>query len=473
MKRLSRALVWLAVSLPGVALALGPHEILLLSNGNSPDSVMVAKEFAKLRQVPEINVVRLNLPVPAAGQPAEVTPDDFTRLIWSPASRAAQERGIENQILAWIYSTDFPVAVKTSPELSIQGLTFLRNRQPDPAGVGQGTIASELFAGPDRTGATAAHLTRTLDVARDWLGQEMPLPSMMLGFTTGPTGNKKETVVQCLKKGRASDSTFPRGVIRFVTSGDIRSTCREWQFFGARQELLGMGIRAEVVDALPSGASDILGVMMGTANLPGALGRGYLPGCMAEHLTSAGAVFHSPDQSKLTAWIEAGATASSGAVSEPFSIWEKFPAARFYVHYAAGSCMIESFYQSIRCPLQILLVGDPLASPWAPKAELAIRSLERAKEGDPLRVRCDIAAEPAACFGRVVFLVDGKPVDEKAGIVSGAGGRPLDFEVKPRALAKGSHTLRVIAYRTGWLRSQVFAEKDFEVGPDGKAALKP
>ena len=41
--------------------ALAPHQVLLLVNENSPDSVRVANHYTHLRGIPQINVVRLDL----------------------------------------------------------------------------------------------------------------------------------------------------------------------------------------------------------------------------------------------------------------------------------------------------------------------------------------------------------------------------------------------------------------------------
>ena len=111
-------------------LALGPHEVLVLVNDRSADSAEIAGEYVKLRNIPEGNVVRLRLPGSNAVPPLEITPDEFTKFIWEPAVRAVKERGIGDQILTWVYSVDFPTTIKFDPELSIMGLTFLRNRYP-------------------------------------------------------------------------------------------------------------------------------------------------------------------------------------------------------------------------------------------------------------------------------------------------------------------------------------------------------
>ncbi len=459
-------LVIFGLGMPRAGGAIGPHEVLLLVNGQSPDSAAVADAFARLRAIPTSNVVRLSLPLPEVGQPFHITPQDFTRHIWDPACRAVRERGLDEQILAWVYSTDFPVAVQTTPPMSLQGITFVRNRIPTSDVIEKARMISPLFAGPSQPSGNALS-SQSFDVARESLASDYPLPSMMLGYT-GVRGVCRDVVLRCLQRGRASDGTRPGGTVYFVTSADIRSRCRAWQFASAALELQALGVRSVITNAYPAGGTDILGVMMGTATLPFPLGQGFLPGAMAEHLTSSAAVFHEPSQSKLSAWIEAGVTASAGAVTEPYSAWEKFPAARFYAHYASGCTMIESFFQAIRCPLQILLVGDPLACPWAPPLEVTLLGLDRSGPSSPVRVTARIASGPASVLSRIVVLWNGRRVLDRRGVVSGRGHAPFTLEVFRPDLRPGPHTIRLVAYRSGMVRSQGFTERELCVESDGR-----
>jgi hypothetical protein len=175
---------------------------------------------------------------------------------------------------------------------------------------------------------------------------------------------------------------------------------------------------------------------------------------MAEHLTSLAGVFSSASQTKLTAWIGAGAAASCGTVSEPFSAWPKFPHARFFVHYAGGCTMLESFVQSVRSPLQLLLVGDPLASPWGRcgDAALTLRGVGDRTRARKVRVEALLAGRDASRYRRVTHYLDGRRVAE-GGVVW------LDLS----AVADGRHVLRSVAYATGLVRPQVFVERSFTV----------
>ncbi|MCK5676620.1 MAG: hypothetical protein KAH99_06350, partial [Verrucomicrobia bacterium] len=111
MSRILKCLVCVFVA--GAAQAQMAHEVLLLVNKNSQPSLLAANVFAVVRQIPKMNVVYLDVPASAYGGAATVTPEEFTKLIWEPANAVAKGRGIDGQILAWVYSVDFPIRVKT------------------------------------------------------------------------------------------------------------------------------------------------------------------------------------------------------------------------------------------------------------------------------------------------------------------------------------------------------------------------
>lgn len=442
------------------AAALGPHEILLLVNGNSEESMEIASRFAELRRVPENNIVRLELPADA-GYAFSMSHLDYTRLIWSPAVTAVNERGLAEQVHAWVFSTGFPVMIQGEPELSIQGITFLRNKWPeDPMQAKDGRYVSPIFAGrTDLDGS--AHYPQSFDLYHQWLMGDMPLPSMMLGYT-GPNGNTKEEILACMSRGALSDRTRPEGEIYFIDTDDIRSKCREWQFPMVQNELENMGVRCIITNELPVNQKSVMGIMMGAPGVDFSGGNEYRPGAMAEHLTSFAAVFKSKSQTKLTEWIRAGVTASAGTVTEPHDIWTKFPDARFFVYYASGCSMIESFYQAIRCPLQILLVGDPLSEPWAPNGtEFRDPDISENDSGAAASIKFSIKSDGLEYLGKMLCLVDGR--------IMKSGG---EITIRAKDYADGrEHTVTAVAFRTGLVKNQVFKTLRFRI--EGGKVLFP
>jgi len=242
-----------------------PHEVLLLVNKNSQPSLRAANTFAAARQIPKMNMVYLDIPESAYGGQATVTPEEFTKLIWEPANAVAKERGIEGRILAWVYSVDFPIRVKTDAndrkQMSVGGLTFMRNKVPGLSLVEEGKYLSKLFSGPNeriklslstlslgmhKMGlGMASKVPPEAAYLQSGLGERMPLPSMMLGYI-GENGTDIETVIATIARGTQSDYRGQRKGIYFVTGDDVRSKCREWQYAPAVAELKQRGIEAVV-----------------------------------------------------------------------------------------------------------------------------------------------------------------------------------------------------------------------------------
>ncbi len=454
-----------------------PHEVLLLVNKQSQDSLKVANTFAGLRQIPRNNIVQLDIPQSTYGGSATVTPAAFSELIWEPANAIAKERGIDSQILAWVYSVDFPIRVKTDSydrrQMSVGGMTFMRNKMPGLSLVEEGKFHSKLFAGPNQRlklnlnsmslgmqknglgmGAKVPPEAAYLQMG---LGERMPLPSMMLGYT-GEKGNDVQTVLDTLARGVQSDFHGRRDGIYFVQNGDVRSKCREYQFYPAVNELAQRRIQATVTTNFPAGAENVMGLLSGAEKIDPSSIQSFAPGAMAEHLTSWSAEFQKP-QTKMTEWLKAGATASAGAVVEPYSNPNKFPSARFFVHYAAGCTMLESFYQSIACPLQCLLLGDPLAKPYALPLSVKVLGSDAPTHDFTYiaQAQCRI---PTAQF-LYSFLIDGKEV-------RGISDDP-SLLVEISTLSDGWHELRAVARIRHLVQFGASANRSFTINRKGRS----
>ncbi len=429
--------------------ALGPHELLVLANEDSEESVDLARRYMEWRRVPDCNLVLINLSGETKG--LAISLKAFRKHILTPAKKAVAARGIDDHILAWVYSTDFPTRITTEEGVSLIGATFLKGDVPDAESILRATYASPLFAGPDRTKGTRS-ASQTFGRAARMLGNDMPIPSMMLGFT-GERGNTIEEVRAALWRGVESDATAPTGTVYLVKTGDVRSRCRDWQYGGAKREMALENVEAVVTDVFPTGKRDVLGLMTGSAVVRSEAVAGFLPGAMAEHLTSFGAAFEQAAQSKVTLWIKAGATLTAGTVVEPRAMYKKFPTARFYFYYAQGCTAIESFFLSLSSPLQILLLGDPLASPWAVDDRVRIAGMPRGPLQGSFSVSSTLdRTDPMRFYSHNLWMVDGRVIGK---------GREQTVDVSD--LDPGTHTLRVVAYSAGLVRRQIFALEGFDV----------
>ena len=453
----------LLLLLPLGAHALGPHEVLLLVNARSPRSMEIANHYAHLRRIPPANIVYLRPPDSALFPGSYITREEFAQTIWEPAQAAIRERGIGDRILAWAYSADFPVLIGGDPQVSLTGLTFVRNQLPRAEEINKGTYTSRLFAGPGpdlkRRGTPGS-----LEQYAMRLTTEMPLPGMLLAHT-GARGESTAQAVRRLESGIRLQGTPPAGQVFLLTSDDIRTQCRSWQFADTVAELNKLGQKAQMLpltNATP--ASTAWGIMAGVAELnPARLPR-LAPGSLAEHLTSFAGIFHGHTyQTKMTAWLQAGAAATAGTVTEPMSIWTKFPHARMFVHYASGCTVLEALAQSIASPLQTLAIGDPLLAPFGRPQGVTLINLRDASEN--IRGIAEFAASswagPPTGDGGLFFLVDGRSVV--------GTGQPPVARINTEEWADGWHEIRAVLYAGGAVRHQGFTTLGFTTSNRGRS----
>jgi uncharacterized protein (TIGR03790 family) len=130
--------------------------------------------------------------------------------------------------------------------------------------------------------------------------------------------------------------------------------------------LVGDRLRLEILNAdAISLKSDVMFYFTGLANVSGLETNRFLPGAVADHLTSLGGLLTDSSQMSSLRWLEAGATGSYGAVVEPCNVTAKFPNVGLMMqHYLAGETLIEAYWKSVAMPAQGIFIGEPLARPW-------------------------------------------------------------------------------------------------------------
>ncbi|MEM6980303.1 MAG: hypothetical protein AAF539_11615 [Planctomycetota bacterium] len=227
-----------------------------------------------------------------------------------------------------------------------------------------------------------------------WASNGYPVPagaggvsyllSVMLAIVH-PNGSTVDQAIEVFRRGDQSDRTYPGGAVGFAKTSDVRTKTR---FPALTETLAWLLARNRDVDIftsrLPAQSKDYVGLILGTAKFD-VSGRNWnlLPGSLADNLTSTGAVFQSTSQTKLTELLHAGAVMSSGTVTEPYSLPMKFPSPMMHPFYFEGTTAAEAFYLSTLSPYQLLIVGDPLAQPFAraPAEKVAITMDEAPDEG--------------------------------------------------------------------------------------------
>ena len=288
--------------------------------------------------------------------------------------------------------------------------------------------------------------------------------STMLAYT-GLNGNSVPEVEDYLSAAVSSDGTQPDGTVYLLENNNIRSRTRQPLFPGTLKALERREVRAEILSddqegqngILPMGKDDVIGAVVGSAKFDWqSSGSRFLPGAIAESLTSYGGEFGNPSQTKLTEFLRHGAAGSSGAVAEPFSIQAKFPVPMIHVYYADGSSLAEAFYQSIRAPYQLIIIGDPLARPYAHFARVRLMSPEPDTAWSGM-VRIQYSVTPAGDrpIGRVELWVDGRFVADAR------PGEPIAWDT--RTVDDGYHEIRLVAVEAGRMQTRSYTRYEVRV----------
>jgi hypothetical protein len=500
---LAALLFWMVCPSPAWA-GGGPQNVLLVVNPKSPESLAIANCYAALRKIPPVNVVYLSWD-PKVGT---TDVDTFRRQILVPLMEAATIAHLGRQIDYIVYSSGFPWAIRIDKDVEkfkaemdkvIREHTPSDSKPDDSKGHDDakeqhgdrhehagarfwprfltevGSLNGLTYLWEPVLDGSAGYLERHANWYARWpvsaqleksqgfsskfrfgphgdveqAGRRYML-SMVLGVSR-ERGNTLDEVTAYLRRSAAADGTFPKGTIYFVQNGDIRSRVRMREFPATVQSLKELGVAAEIVDGItPNEKSDVQGAMLGTMlfNWKGSKST-ILPGAICDHLTSFGGIMDPCDHTSMCEFLRYGAAAASGTVTEPYAIAEKFPTAAMHVHYARGCTAAESFYQSVACPYQLLIVGDPLCRPWADVPEVQVSGVQpEATVSGALRL------QPAARFAQ------GSTVDHFELLVEGlsllrcpAGGT---LELDTRQLVDGYHELRIVAVAAGPIATQGF-----------------
>jgi uncharacterized protein (TIGR03790 family) len=442
----------------------GPENVALVVNPRSWASMTVANHYIADRKIPALNVVYLDWP----GSVEITDVESFRQRMLVPIVGTLQQRHIDRQIDYIVYSSDFPYSIDVKGDIgeqqipkqftpigSITGLTFLWQQV-----VARDARYLELTANHYmRQSVTPGGVQPSIGF-RSWYGwsddgelleagERHYVLSTMLAMTSG-RGNSVPEAIRYLRRSAQADGTRPLGTVYYMQNKNVRSKARDADFSSAVEALRQLGIQATVNEGiLPRSQEDVLGAMVGTASFEWADSQStILPGAICEHFTSyGGALRESAGQTPLSEWLRHGAAGSSGAVTEPYAIEQKFPAPWLHVHYARGCTLAEAFFQSVSGPYQLLVVGDPLCRPWAhiPKVQCQGITADETVSGT-VSIEPSADTTGSAAVDRFELFIDGQRTDACA-----AGEA---FELDTTAIPDGHHELRVVAIENSSVESQ-------------------
>jgi uncharacterized protein (TIGR03790 family) len=378
--------------------SIQPSEIAVLVNDNDPQSVEVATYYQKVRNIPDRNMIHLNFDqnkiYPGFTANNGIDPAEFAAL------KAQVDAAVGPEIQAFVVSWSKPFRVA--------GFNYYSTNYSITSAFTFGIEANYLTS--NNCGATPVNR---------YYGSASTAPYTNFGIrpTMMLAGVSAASVKATIDTGLKADRNLPGGKGWFVRTGDsvrsgprlqdFQATVQNWN----RPETLSMtyldystnGGRSEIRNA-----TNILFYQTGSANVPALATNTYVPGALADHLTSSGGNLFGTEQMSALRWLEAGVTASYGTVTEPCAFAEKFPAASVLVkNYFRGNTALEAYTKSVRQPSQGIFVGDPLARPFGTRATLVdgLLSIKTSSLEPGLNYNLYSAPSAAGPFSRIATVI--------------------------------------------------------------------
>ncbi len=326
---------WIAV--PKVYGRITARELGLVINTADPASRAVGEAYIKARAIPAAQVLRLPLPVKPT-----LTPEEFGAL--DARVKAFFKPNVQALALAWTA----------------------------PYAVGCNSITSALTLGYDATACVTTcqrgKPSPYFNTATSRPFTDLKVrPSMLLAAPD------LASATALFKRGVAADRSLgwrgaPPVNAYLVHTSDAARNVR-FRLFPPAGLVARVGVDVHVLEGdAVAPAVRVLLYQTGLARVEGIGALRWVPGALADHLTSFGGQLQAPAAAQMSAldWIAAGATASYGTVSEPCNHLQKFPHPQLLLlHYVQGASALEAYWKSVAWPQQGVFIGEPLAAPFA------------------------------------------------------------------------------------------------------------
>lgn len=342
----------LTLSLPTNGLA--PADLaVVVAEGDALSEAMGAAYLAA-RGVPSANLIHVKVNTASDS----ISAADFATL--KADVDAKLPAGVQATLLAWAA----PSRVAGACSMGITSAMTLgfdtRYCNPSPASNAcASTAASPLYDSESRRPQAEVQLR----------------PSMLLGTRTLAAAQA------LINRGVAADASLPAGDGWLVRTTDADRSVR-WTDFSALPAAWGGALALNYVDNSAgvasanslSGKGNVLFYLTGLASVANLSTLQFRPGALADTLTSTGGLLPAGGgQMPITAWLDAGATASYGTVEEPCNLQQKFSRASVLIdQYWRGATAIEAYWKAVQWPGQGLFVGEPLAQPFRDTPSFAI-----------------------------------------------------------------------------------------------------
>lgn len=324
---------------------LSGEHVLILFQHNNALSEQIARYYSKQRHIPQRQIRGITLP-----NKPKLTPEQFDTIL------SQLEPALQSHIKLIVLTFHQPYRVACMSITSAFAFGY------DPKYCGQKPNQ------PRRCNPTAISPYYNEQRQLLWRADNSFRLSMVL------SAESFDQAKALIDRGTQADHSLPEGNAYLVRTQD-RARSTRWPIFKRFAEIWQQngGIHAHYIDDSDQENSttiqhkkQVLFYHTGLKHVPAIDTNQYLPGAIADHLTSGGGIgINHNGQMKAFRWLDSGATASYGAVIEPCNFIEKFPNPQILIpNYRNGDTLVEAYWKSVQQPGEGLFVGEPLARPW-------------------------------------------------------------------------------------------------------------
>ena len=312
-----------------------PTNVAVVVNTANTNSLEIGQYYLKLRNIPKRNLIKISIP----NNPRRLTAEQFIQLRQQIVEKLDPD--IEVILLVWTA----PYAVECNSITSALTLGYDANQCLNTCSIGKPSAYYDSSAiHPSALGLRLSML--------------MPTESIK---------NAKALINRGVMSGFQQNEA---SAYFLITSDQQRST--RAPFFPKTSYIpqKKLQINTLLADSIQQ-KKDIMFYQTGLINVPNLDTLTFMPGALADHLTSTGGDLLDKAQMSNLKWLEAGATASYGSVSEPCNYWQKFSnSSVLLAHYLSGETAVEAYWKSVAWPSQGVFIGEPLAAPYCRYCEL-------------------------------------------------------------------------------------------------------
>ena len=302
----------------------------VIVNISDPLSVKIAEYYRKIRNVPEENIIEIKL--------------DKNKSVISPKKFRKIKQDMDNTI----------------PE-KVQGIMLT---WAQPYRVGCMSITSAFAFGFDKAFCSKG-CARTKLSAYYNSNTRFPYRDYKIRPTVSLAALNFKQAKKLIDRGKLADSTFPAGTGYLVSTSDRERNVRSTGYSHIVTDFPKLPLLRLVYSDYIEDKIDILFYFTGLKSVPKIKTNKFVPGAIADHLTSTGGMLTDSRQMSILKWLQAGATGSYGAVKEPCNFRQKFPNPSVVIKkYIHGETLIEAYWKSVAWPGEGIFVGEPLAAPF-------------------------------------------------------------------------------------------------------------